>query len=309
MRYIDLKRDAVGRLLAAGIPDADIDVQLMLIASAGMERSMLFAAIFEEVPDKVRNSFEIMLSRRLNREPLQYILGSQEFMGLDFIVNSDVLIPRQDTELLAEKGIEEVKRLIEISMSNRNGEDEKIDVLDLCTGSGCVAVSVAKAVDNLLCEYAATGHFCKAEVRVTGADISEGAVKVAEKNRQINKTEHVTVSILNSDLFKEIKGRFNVITANPPYVKAGNIELLMPEVNEFEPRLALDGGTDGLVFYRRIIEEAPEYLKRDGRLIFEMDDDQGEAVSELLIKGGFTEVKVFKDLTGADRVAFGIFKG
>lgn len=307
MRYIDLKRNAAEKLQAAGVPDAEIDVWLMLTESAGLERSILFAAIFEEVPSAVEQKFEAMLGRRLKREPLQYILGSQEFMGLDFIVNPDVLIPRQDTELLAEKGAEEVRRLIACAMADREGDGLQIDILDLCTGSGCVAISVAVAADKNLCEFAETGHECRTMVKVTGADISEGAIRVAEKNRQINETKYVAVDMINSDLFKNIKGRFNLITANPPYVKAGNIPILMPEVNEFEPRLALDGGADGLIFYRRIVDEAPEYLKAGGRLIFEMDDDQGPAVSELMIKGGFTDVRVFKDLTGADRVAYGVF--
>lgn len=307
MRYIDLKRNAAEKLQAAGVPDAEIDVWLMLTESAGLERSILFAAIFEEVPTAVEQKFEAMLERRLKREPLQYILGSQEFMGLDFIVNPDVLIPRQDTELLAEKGAEEVRRLIACAMADREGDGLQIDILDLCTGSGCVAISVAVAADKNLCEFAETGHECRTMVKVTGADISEGAIRVAEKNRQINETKYVAVDMINSDLFKNIKGRFNLITANPPYVKAGNIPILMPEVNEFEPRLALDGGADGLIFYRRIVDEAPEYLKAGGRLIFEMDDDQGPAVSELMIKGGFTDVRVFKDLTGADRVAYGVF--
>lgn len=307
MRYIDLKRNAAEKLQAAGVPDAEIDVWLMLTESAGLERSILFAAIFEEVPTAVEQKFEAMLERRLKREPLQYILGSQEFMGLDFIVNPDVLIPRQDTELLAEKGAEEARRLIACAMADREGDGLQIDILDLCTGSGCVAISVAVAADRNLCEFAETGHECRTMVKVTGADISEGAIRVAEKNRQINETKYVAVDMINSDLFKNIKGRFNLITANPPYVKAGNIPILMPEVNEFEPRLALDGGADGLIFYRRIVDEAPEYLKAGGRLIFEMDDDQGPAVSELMIKGGFTDVRVFKDLTGADRVAYGVF--
>lgn len=307
MRYIDLKRNAAEKLQAAGVPDAEIDVWLMLTESAGLERSILFAAIFEEVPTAVEQKFEAMLERRLKREPLQYILGSQEFMGLDFIVNPDVLIPRQDTELLAEKGAEEVRRLIACAMADREGDGLQIDILDLCTGSGCVAISVAVAADKNLCEFAETGHECRTMVKVTGADISEGAIRVAEKNRQINETKYVAVDMINSDLFKNIKGKFNLITANPPYVKAGNIPILMPEVNEFEPRLALDGGADGLIFYRRIVDEAPEYLKAGGRLIFEMDDDQGPAVSELMIKGGFTDVRVFKDLTGADRVAYGVF--
>ncbi len=307
MRYIDLKRNAAEKLQAAGVPDAEIDVWLMLTESAGLERSILFAAIFEEVPTAVEQKFEAMLERRLKREPLQYILGSQEFMGLDFIVNPDVLIPRQDTELLAEKGAEEVRRLIACAMADREGDGLQIDILDLCTGSGCVAISVAVAADKNLCEFAEAGHECRTMVKVTGADISEGAIRVAEKNRQINETKYVAVDMINSDLFKNINGRFNLITANPPYVKAGNIPILMPEVNEFEPGLALDGGADGLIFYRRIVDEAPEYLKAGGRLIFEMDDDQGPAVSELMIKGGFTDVRVFKDLTGADRVAYGVF--
>lgn len=308
MRYIDVKKTAIERLEAAGVPDADIDVQLMLIAASGLERSRLFAAIFDEMPEESGHAFEEMLERRLKREPLQYILGSQEFMGHDFIVNSDVLIPRQDTELLTEKAIEAagneiVKKSKALSLSEK--KQVELNILDLCTGSGCVAVSTALAVDEILREYAECGHEIPARVSVTASDISEGAIRVAEKNLEINRPRHVEVKILQSDLFENISGHFDIITANPPYVKAGSISVLMPEVNVYEPKLALDGGADGLIFYRRIVKEAPEYLLEKGWLIMEIDDDQGEAVSELMKQGGFTEVKVYNDLTGASRVVGG----
>lgn len=305
MRYIDVKKTAVERLTAAGVPDADIDAQLMLIACTGLERSRLFTVIFEEMPEESRQTLESMLERRLKREPLQYILGSQEFMGHVFIVTPDVLIPRQDTELLTDKAIEAAGNELVKKSRSCGAADTSLNILDLCTGSGCVAISTALGIDEILREYEECGHKISAKVSVTASDISEGALRVAEKNSAINRPERVTISMLQSDLFENITGSYDIITANPPYVKAGSIPVLMPEVNVYEPRLALDGGADGLVFYRRIINEAVGYLVNNGRLIMEIDDDQGEAVSELMRGAGFEAVTVYNDLTGASRVVGG----
>ena len=312
MTYFELKKKSAGELLEIGIPDAETDVRIMLSTASGLSDSMLFAYIFDEVPEEVLERFSVMLERRKKHEPLQYILGFQEFMGLQFLVTPDVLIPRQDTELLAEKGIEAAGHAISLrkkSLQKECENAEPVRILDLCTGSGCVAVSVADGADRILAEYEDCGYKGKVCVSVTAADISEAAVKVAEKNAEINKTERVAVSFKVSDLFSETEGKFDVITANPPYVKASSIEILMPEINRYEPWLALDGGADGLVFYRRIVAEAPGYLKNGGRLIMEMDDDQGPAVADMLKNRGFCNVAVYRDLTGADRVAYGEWEG
>lgn len=310
MTYFELKKKSAGELLEIGITDAETDVRIMLSTASGLSDSMLFANIFDEVPEEVLERFNTMFERRRKHEPLQYILGFQEFMGLRFLVTPDVLIPRQDTELLAEKGVEAAGHAISLRKKSRQKENgDTVRILDLCTGSGCVAVSVADGADRILAEYEDCGYGENVCVSVTAADISEAAVKVAEKNAEINKTERVAVSFKVSDLFSETDGKFDVITANPPYVKASSIEVLMPEINRYEPWLALDGGADGLIFYRRIVAEAPGHLKTGGRLIMEMDDDQGPAVAAMLKARGFCNVAVYRDLTGADRVAYGEWEG
>ena len=197
MTYFELKKKSAGELLEIGIPDAETDVRIMLSTASGLSDSMLFAYIFDEVPEEVLERFNVMLERRKKHEPLQYILGFQEFMGLQFLVTPDVLIPRQDTELLAEKGIEAAGHAISLrkkSLQKECENAEPVRILDLCTGSGCVAVSVADGADRILAEYEDCGYKGNVCVSVTAADISEAAVKVAEKNAEINKTERVAVS-------------------------------------------------------------------------------------------------------------------
>lgn len=214
-----------------------------------------------------------LLSRRLKGEPLQYILGKSEFMSLPFELNRDTLIPRSDTETLVEEIIKHIGK-------------RSLRVLDIGTGSGCIGISIAKYTP----------------AKVTLADINANALKMAKHNAKIN---NVAVDTINIDILKEIpKGKFDVIVSNPPYIRTDVIDNLQTEVKDFEPSLALDGGKDGLMFYRRITEIAPEILVKDGILAYEIGYDQGEAVKELM-SSHFSNVEIIKDLCANDRVVIG----
>lgn len=215
-----------------------------------------------------------LIQKRAMHIPLQHLTGRQEFMGYVFRINEHVLIPRQDTEILVEEALKYVQADMEI--------------LDLCTGSGCILLSILKMVPGL------TG---------TGTDISEQALLVAEKNRADLGLEK-EAKFRKSDLFEQVEGRFDRILSNPPYIPSEVVDTLMEEVQRYEPRTALDGGEDGLYYYRKITEQSPAYLKPEGMLFFEIGYDQAEAVMELM-KQDFTNIHVVKDLAGLDRVVYG----
>lgn len=225
--------------------------------------------ITEEEMKKIE---EIVLRRKLG-EPLQYILGETEFMGMVFRVNENVLIPRADTETLVETVIEKIG-------------DEKVRVLDIGTGSGCVGISIAKKCPN---------------AEVTLLDYSDAVLNVADANAALNK---VKVKIVKCDILEEIpQGEFDIIVSNPPYIETDTIFSLDNMVTSYEPPEALDGGFDGLMFYRRIVEEvAEEILADDGVIAFEIGYNQGESVSEILDEAGYSAIRVIKDPCGNDRV-------
>ena len=214
------------------------------------------------------------MRKRAEHVPLQYIVGEAEFMGLKFKVNSNVLIPRQDTETLVEEALKVVK--------------PGMNVLDMCTGSGCIIVSIVHNIP---------------EVEGTATDISKQALLVAKENAKLNQ---VSVTFERSDLFDNVTGTYDVIVSNPPYIRTEEVLKLMPEVRDFEPMEALDGKEDGLYFYRKIMEKCPSYLKPEGHILFEIGYDQGEAVSGLLREAGFKNVAVIKDLAQNDRVVTGM---
>ena len=206
---------------------------------------------------------------------MQYLTGSTEFMGLPFFVNESVLIPRQDTEVLVETALAMMK--------------PECRLLDMCTGSGCILLSLAKL-----------GTVAEG----VGVDISEGALKVAERNRE--NLGLPQVRLVHSNLFESVEGVFDMIVSNPPYIPTEDIEDLMREVRDHEPHLALDGSKDGLLFYRKLAEESGRYLVPGGSLLFEIGYDQGEAVSQLLDQAGFKDIHVKKDLAGLDRVVYAV---
>ena len=260
-------------LTDAGVPDAALDAWYLLQMVCKIERSYYYVHGEEDITQDAQKEYEIAVQKRAEHIPLQYIIGEQEFMGLRFKVNSNVLIPRQDTETL----VEQVLKIVKPGMK----------VLDLCTGSGCVLISVLKNAPEL------TGM---------GSDISKTALLVAKENAKLHE---VDAEWVRSDLFDNITETFHVIMANPPYIPTGEILSLMPEVRDFEPENALDGGADGLDFYRKIAGQVKDYLNPGGYVYMEIGYDQGEAVSELMRNAGFTEVEVIKDLARNDRVVKG----
>ena len=267
------------RLQKAGIEDFEYEVWMLLEWKLGIGRAEYFMDPDREIPDKAWMSLNEVLRERERRVPLQYLMGSCEFMGYTFEVDERVLIPRQDTECLVELAVEKIRQTLR--------EQASCQVLDLCTGSGCIGISV-----KLLCP----------EAEVTLSDVSEGALDVAKKNAW---NLGASVRTIESDLFENIQGSYDYILSNPPYIPSRVIEGLMPEVREFEPRIALDGTEDGLYFYRAIAEDAVGYLRPGGWLIFEIGQEQGEDLLSILREQGFENTEIKKDLAGLDRIAVG----
>ena len=248
------------------------------VEAAGIEQT--------EILGKLHSFFENFEKRR-RRIPLAQILGRQSFYGLDFFVNEDVLIPRADTECLVDLVLEDYADLAKQAGSS------SLNILDLCTGSGCIGISVAK-------------HLPYQELLLV--DLSEKAFAVAKKNAEKHLGENVT--LLQSDLLTGVQGKkFSLLLSNPPYIVSRVIPGLEREVSEYEPKMALDGGEDGLVFYRRIAKEAKAVLLPGARLYLEIGYDQGESVKDIFQKEGYEAVEVFPDLSGNPRVLRGIFPG
>lgn len=285
MTYREARKRAAERLKNAGIENEIAESEFLLESACRIDLNFYLLHQNEEMTPGQEESFSELLARRCRRIPLQHLTGEQEFMRLPFFVNAHVLIPRQDTELLAEEAL----RLLRSREGSFGSADDSIKprVLDLCTGSGCIAVSLKS--------------FCP-EADVTGSDISAEALSTAQRNAQRNGTD---VTFVQSDLFSEIGGRFHMIVSNPPYIPSGVIPTLMPEVRDHEPLSALDGREDGLYFYRKIIALADEYLLQGGYLLFEIGYDQGQTVSDLMLINDFTEIRVLRDLQGLDRVVTG----
>lgn len=256
----------------AGIADAKTDTWLLMEMACKIDRNFYYMHMMEEMTEEQAKQYQLLIKKRAERVPLQYITGEQEFMGLTFTVNSSVLIPRQDTETLVEEALKAAK--------------PGMNILDMCTGSGCVLISILKNVD----------------AKGIGYDISKQALNVAKENAKRN---HVVCEFERSDLFENVDGTYDIIVSNPPYIPTEVIHTLMPEVKEFEPMEALDGMEDGLHFYRRIVREAKEHLAKGGYLMLEIGHDQGASVSEMLEYGGYAEVRVIKDLARNDRVVIG----
>lgn len=272
--YRRLYEDCSRKLEAAGVPDAQWDAWLLLEHCFELNRSSYFLNRNkeQEFDEKKLAEFLYLSEQRKQRIPLQYLLGTQEFMGLPFCVDHGVLIPRADTETLVETVLSECRA------------SSGLRLLDVCTGSGCIAIA-------LCC----LGRFAQ----VDALDLSGDALRVAEKNAAVN---HADIRLIQSNLFEQVREKYDVIVSNPPYIAGSVIAELEPEVRDHEPRMALDGGEDGLVFYRRIAQEAGNYLMPGGRMYLEIGYDQGEAVSGLLREHGFLEIRIIKDLAGNDRV-------
>lgn len=312
MTLFHLLTEGTRALQLSGNPDAKNDAQQLLLAAFHLDMVHFLLNRMQELePNEYNQScmdlYHKMIDKRKRRFPLQQILGCQEFMGLNFYVNKHVLIPRQDTETLVELVLEEQC-------------DPEKKVLDVCTGSGCIAISLA-----------VKGGYAS----VTAADISEEALKVARRNAAALECED-RMRFYQGDLFGALEANaqaanvpedsaaaadvdqaiavtgepeFDIITSNPPYIPTAVIRTLEPEVRDHEPILALDGTEDGLHYYRRIAVEAGRYLKAGGSIYLEIGHDQGQAVSGLLRNAGFQNVRVCKDLPGKDRVVCAVWPG
>lgn len=232
-----------------------------------------------EVSEEEKNKIFELVKRRVSGEPFQYILGTQEFMSLEFAVTPDTLIPRQDTETLVELVLSET-------------DNTPLSLLDIGTGTGCIPISLAHFKNNFNC---------------VGIDISENALKIAQKNAETLKVSD-RVTFEKCDILTDFPNKkFDIIVSNPPYIKSEIIPTLQTEVRDFEPNLALDGGIDGLKFYRRICGIAPKILKKGGFLVFEIGFDQEKDVFSIM-ETNFEKIKITKDLSGNDRVISGYLK-
>lgn len=273
MRYREALAEGTKVLEAAGIDTAELDAWYLLENICHITRQYYYLHDGERLKEEEIQEYQLVIQKRAEHVPLQYITGEQEFMGMTFKVNPSVLIPRQDTEIL----VEEILKLC--------GSRDR--VLDLCTGSGCIIISMVRNLPD---------------IEAYGGDISRKAINVAKENAKLNQT---AVLFERSDLFDAFSGKFNVIVSNPPYIPSIEIPKLMPEVRDFEPHEALDGKEDGLFFYRKIVAGSVEYLEEDGILCMEIGYNQGVAVSKIMRKFGFLDVTVVKDLAGHDRVIRG----
>ncbi len=262
-------------LRQAKVPDGDYDAWILMEYALKIEKSYYFMHGNDKIENEQIEKYLACIQKRKQRIPLQHITESAWFMGYEFYVNSNVLTPRFDTEIL----VEAVGKRLKPNM----------EILDVCTGSGCILLS-------LLAEYKSWN------LKGVGVDISKEALQVAKKN---NERLKVSAEFLESDLFSRVEGTYDIIVSNPPYIATKELEGLMPEVREHEPKIALDGKEDGLYFYREILKQAGPFLKVGGWICFEIGYDQGTALEEMLLSYGYKEVRIEKDLAGLDRVAIG----
>ena len=280
----------IGELIEIGISilgDMDytntkLEARLILSKLLNVDKSYIYAHEDMEINQSVEEEFIRIMKKRATGYPIQYILKEREFMGLDFHVDEGVLIPRPDTETLVEYLIDYI---------NENYKNENIRLLDLGLGSGAIGLSIA--------------HYCK-NVTVYGSDISPKAIEVSNWNKERFKLKNV--KILEGNLFqpiKDMKNSFEIIVSNPPYIESDQIKGLQTEVKDYEPLQALDGGGDGLEFYREISRQAKVFLKNTGLLIYEIGHNQAKEVSHILDKEAYDHIEIIKDLNGKDRVVLG----
>lgn len=273
MTYREALEEGRAYLESRGVPQPETDAWCLLEHVCGFRRTEYLLRMAQQMEGQTYTRYQSVLMERGKRIPLQHITGEQEFMGLSFRVNDKVLIPRQDTEILVETAMKKAK--------------PGMRVLDLCTGSGCIIISLMKLCPGIV---------------GTASDISADALEVARENAV---RMDAAVSFIESDLFERIHGSFDLIVSNPPYIPTGTIGRLMEEVRLHDPRTALDGHGDGLYFYREIIGESDLYLKQGGWLMFEIGSEQGAEVSAMMRRAGYSRVEVIQDLAGLDRVVIG----
>ena len=284
--FHELLTQGIQLLMNAGIEEARLDAWLLLEYTANISRAWYYAHPDAEAEDKIVADYLELCRQRAQHIPLQHLTHQACFMGYDFYVDERVLVPRQDTEVLAEEALGQLKKI------------KSPKILDMCTGSGCLLLSLLMEIPD------ASG---------TGVDISEDALEVAARNRKMLELEERAVLVqsdtFSGDYFQKNSGNlsleYDMLISNPPYIPTADIRQLMDEVRFHDPYLALDGREDGLYFYRRITEQAGRYLKPGGWLMYEIGCEQGEDVSAIMRKNGFVDVAVKKDLAGLDRVVTG----
>lgn len=288
MKTRTLVKEGEYRLSKAFCMDPKIDAEELYCFLTGSDKVTLFLKAEEEADAETEEKYFELIKKRAERVPLQHITGSQEFMGFTFKVNPQVLIPRQDTETLVTEAAGVIRNMParKLSLMERLKGDREREVLDLCCGSGAIAISMAKICSG---------------IKVTACDISGEAIETAEENA---KRLHARVKFLCGDMFRPVKDkRFDMIVTNPPYIRTSMISILQEEVKGHEPLKALDGGRDGLNFYRTIVREAADYLKPSGYLLMEIGHDQGEDLRKMLKDSDkYTPAEVIRDLPGKDRV-------
>lgn len=296
MTLQEIRNEVASRLEEAGIESAAYETWVFLEWKLGISRADYYMDSAKEVSEEEWKTLSEVISQRTRRVPLQYLMKSCDFMGYDFYVDERVLIPRHDTECLVEEAVSYLKDLAFLKKIRK--DVTPIRVLDLCTGSGCIGISIKLLVE---------------EAQVVLSDLSEDALAVAAYNKEkFNKEKlNADVKVLQGDLFESLltlpeeERRYDLIVSNPPYIPTKVVEGLMPEVRDHEPHMALDGTEDGLAFYRRITKESPSYLKKGGWLMYEIGAEQGEDVSALMKNSGFDDVSVLGDLAGLDRIVKG----
>ena len=261
------------QLSNANIPEVDSEARVILREVVAADMAQIMGHPEKEIPEDQIDIIKKIINRRLMREPLQYILGKWNFMGLDLCVGEGVLIPRPDTEVLVETALDNLH--------------DGMRILDLCTGTGCILISLLKYSNDCV---------------GTGVDISEQALALAKKNAELTQ---VDANFVLADLYEGASGQYDIIVSNPPYIATAVIDTLEPEVRDYEPHLALDGGEDGLDLVRRIIDEADLHLFPGGKLMLEIGYDQGPKTCSLMEQSGLIDVHCIKDYAGLDRVVVG----
>ncbi|MBQ9699351.1 MAG: peptide chain release factor N(5)-glutamine methyltransferase [Lachnospiraceae bacterium] len=304
MTYRRILQEATNKLKESQIIEYENDAWLLFEFIFDMSRHQYFMQMNDEETDEemIRQYMEA-IELRAKHMPVQYITETQNFMGLTFHVNENVLIPRFDTEILVEKALNILEGM---ETKKVNSVSRPLRVLDMCTGSGCIAISIAK--------------LSKVPVEVVAVDVSSGALEIAKCNGEFNDVSNV--KFIESNLFEKINENicgknskecgtmgasllYDMIISNPPYIPSKVVDGLMPEVRDHEPRLALDGTEDGLWFYRRITEESVKYIREQGYLLYEIGCEQGESVSQMMTECGYSDIQIVKDLAGLDRVVLG----
>ena len=278
--FKDILVEGENYLGKAGLDNVKDDAWYLFEETFNMKRAEYILNKDQEADTNKVSKFFEQIRKRTSNKPLQYITGHQEFMGLDFDVNENVLIPRLDTEVLVETALNIIKKI----------NKEKIRILDLCTGSGCIAISLKKLSEK--------------KVEITASDISAKALEVAKINAKKNDEN---IEFIESNLFENIEGKYDIIISNPPYIKSKEVLDLMEEVRSYEPNLALDGGEGGLDFYNKITKESVKFLNNYGFLLYEIGYDQSEDIKKIFKDNSFKEIEVLKDLAGLNRVAKGIY--